>query len=297
MKDSARQPKTHSEILWHFTGGPLWNSKKSLQSTKLKPQKNASEILVSILKSKVLRIGNYHEVINCSVLPSYKFYNKQTNRMVTKKGLTVTVKTSPVCCVADIPETELFHHAKRYGKFAVGFKRESLLKAGFNPVFYTLDDTKIISNFYNAQNALEQSDVGIHDFIDDIEHAVSELECEHSKSDDKPWKHDDIDCSHIIDTSDLSGAADQMREYVDEALEDLKETLAFIKTFKRTEFDTIYSEREWRSVSPFKFSWKDISKIILPKNYGFYENFLKKHKPALKIPSSIKILSWEEINI
>lgn len=292
-KTIPKKPKTHSDILWHFTGGPAWNNKDNKQSKKLKTCKNAYETLLKILQSRTLQVGSYHEIIKCKVQD--KSFNKKTNRLDSKQNVLRTIKTSPVCCVADIYRTELFHHAKRYGKFAIGFKRNSLVKARFNPVFYTLHDTEIISNFYNAQNALEQSDCGIEDVISDVESAISEIECDH-QSDANSWEPDEDYCSHDIDTSDLSSAAGDMSAYVQEALTDLKNTLAFIKTFDHDEFDSIYSEREWRSISSFKFKWSDVSALILPRKDNFYKNFTTNASKSLKIPKSIKIYCWEDIS-
>lgn len=290
-KTISKHPKTHSEILWHFTGGPKWNKKQNHQSKNPKSPEEAFKTLIKILETKTLRIGGYHEVIKCSVQD--KTYNRKTNKIDIKDNVTRTVSTSPVCCVADIPLSELFHHAKRYGKVALGFKRNSLVKAGFNPVFYTLEDTEIISSFYNAQNILTQSDFGINDVISDVENAISEIECDHQYDNGNSWEPDENYCSHDIDTSDLSSVASEMSSYIQNALTDLQNTLAFIKTFEHGEFDTIYSEREWRSVLSYKFKWSDIAALILPKKNGYYKEFMDNFYKELKIPNSIKVYQWE----
>src|ERR1700722_11868541 len=114
------RPKTHSEVLWHFTGGASWNQRTKRQSVKLKPMAKAFDAFIKILESHELRVGNYHESIN-HIVPNYHSFDKKTKRMTTKQNVLRTISTSPVCCVADIPLTELFHHAKRYGKIAIGF--------------------------------------------------------------------------------------------------------------------------------------------------------------------------------
>ncbi len=296
-ESKIKLPKTHSEVLWHFTGGALWNKKIQKQSRKIKPISKSFEALIKILKSRTLNVGSYHEIINCTV-PQDKFYNKKTKRVEIRKNITRTVSTSPVCCVADIPLTELFHHAKRYGKIAIGFKRNSLIKAGFNPVFYTLHNAKIILNFYNAQNALQQSDCGIEDVISDIESSLSEIEYDHTCDNGNSREPDENHCSHNIDTSDLSSVVDNMRGYTEKALSDLENTLAFIKTFDQSEFDTIYSEREWRSITSFQFKWSDVAALILPEKDGYYQKFIQTlaKSKLLKLPKSIKLHRWEDIN-
>lgn len=72
-KSKVKRPKTHSEILWHFTGGAQWNKKYRKQSKKLKPISKSFEALIGILKNQTLHVGNYHEIINCTV-PKDKNY-------------------------------------------------------------------------------------------------------------------------------------------------------------------------------------------------------------------------------
>lgn len=293
-RTKSKSPKTHSDILWHFTGGATWNKKTQCQSKRLKPTNQAFEAFIEILKSRTLRVGNYHEIIKCTV-PIDKIYNKKSNKIDIVKNRSRTLSTSPVCCVADIQLSELFHHAKRYGKIAIGFKRSSLVKAGFNPVFYTLHDTKIILNLYNAQNTLQQSDCGIDDAINDIESSISELDCDHSYGDEYPDEPDEHYCTHDIDTSSLSYVADEVSNIMQEALGDLENSLAFIKTFDKSEFDTIYSEREWRSVSSYNFKMSDISALILPAHMGYYKKFSENFLKKLNLPNSIKLYQWEDV--
>lgn len=86
-----------------------------------------------------------------------------------------------------------------------------------------------------------------------------------------------------------------MSEYTQQALNDLEKTLAFIKTFDHREFDTIYSEREWRSVSSYNFKLNDVAALILPEQSGYYRKFVTNFQKKLKLPSSIKIHRWEDI--
>jgi hypothetical protein len=280
-----KQPKTHSDILWHFTGGKTHNIKNHKESKNLKSLKTAFEILKTILKTKNLKVGSYHEYIKC-VMPSQQIYNDKNNRLEIKKNVPSVITTSPVCCVADIPLSELFHHGKRYGKIAIGFKRNSLIKAGFNPVFYTLHTTEIIQNFFHTQNSLEQSDFGIEDIVSDIENEISTLECE-------SCGNEQTFCN--VDLTALSDSSSDISAHIDDTLELLSNTLAFIKTFDRTEFNTIYSEREWRSVMSFEFNWNDVAALILPRKNGYHQKFINDIKPNLKLPSTIKVYCWEEI--
>jgi hypothetical protein len=62
-------PGTVSKILWHFTGGPVWNSERKKQSDLAKPSDQAYFNLKSILKSGVLRLGDYKEVVRVRLTP------------------------------------------------------------------------------------------------------------------------------------------------------------------------------------------------------------------------------------
>jgi len=96
----------------------------------------------------------------------------------------------------------------------------------------------LIRNNYEYERS--RSDCSIEDVISDIESSLSEIECTHTCDNDNSWEPDESYYSHDIDTSDLSSAAEVMRGYAEEALSDLENTLAFIKTFDRAEFDSIY---------------------------------------------------------
>jgi hypothetical protein len=56
----------------------------------------------------------------------------------------------PVCCLADIPIIHLQFHSGRYGEMAVGFHRESVVNAGFTPVFYQLQDSDLARAIVNV---------------------------------------------------------------------------------------------------------------------------------------------------
>ena len=44
--------------------------------------------------------------------------------------------------------------------------------------------------------------------------------------------------------------------------------MAYVKTFRLDEYDTIYCEREWRSLRDFGFgSWKNVLMVVLPERY------------------------------
>jgi len=135
------RPGTVSKILWHFTGGPLWDDNLSKQGTKLKPDDQAYEALKSILSSRELQVGKYKEIVKI-ILPIKHHYNIPTKTFDEIKDLPITINSRPVCCVTDIPIQHLAYPALRFGKMAIGFYREAIVRTGFNPVLYTLEEAE-----------------------------------------------------------------------------------------------------------------------------------------------------------
>lgn len=292
-------PTTHSEVLWHFSGGPTWNKRKNLQNKMPKPAADAFAILIAILKSKTLRIGGYHELIKVTV-PQIQI-NPKTRKIQVKGNITRELSTSPVCCVADIPEAGLPFHAQRYGKFAIGFRRSSIIKASFNPVFYTFDSQSIANSYLTAYTSLKNFDSNyIEQLIDGIRDDV-EQEYQ-SRLDELEGSYEDYEYSPVnnlepieINDSDLTDAFNDVDMLITRGLIELKHLLSYVKTFSQPEFETIYAEREWRSLKAFNFKWSDIDSIILPKKGNFPAIFEKKFRKSLGIPNRIKIKFFEEL--
>ncbi|HYM62894.1 MAG TPA: abortive infection system antitoxin AbiGi family protein [Thermoanaerobaculia bacterium] len=78
----------------------------------------------------------------------------------------------------------------------------------------------------------------------------------------------------------------------------LERFLAFVKTFTRREFRTVYCEREWRATKSFRFKYDDIAMIVLPKIAGkerYFEPFIAAEVRRLKLPRSIPVVPWEDL--
>ena len=210
MKNS-KMPGTISETLWHFTGGPKTGD-NGKGSEEPKPNKDAYDIVVKILNSKKLMV---------SYKPEVEEYPSGTD------GIDFAEEMQKVCCMAEIPLKYLPYHAKRYGKFAIGFKREDALDAGFRPVLYCLDNEDITRDFFLIRNFIKNQR-------------------------DKP----------------------------EGLLEKCQYILAHIKTFKEDEFNTIYCEREWRSLKTYCFAPKNLSEIVIPNEYS---DRLKKDCPIINV--------------
>jgi len=287
-RGSVEQPPgTVSRILWHFTGGPGWNKVKNRQESRPKPASEAYEALLSILTSKELRLGQYREVVKVLV-PKLRRYNAKKRQTEELTNTIVELLSSPVCCLADIPVAHLSYQAKRYGRLAIGFHRDAAVRHGFNPVFYTLHDTKVLRSVYQGFAQLRQVNAqSLREAERNIDSQVEDLTCKHG---------------HPVDTDsgwyDARGELSDIGDAVGEAQTSLTEFLAFVKTFDQHEFSTVYCEREWRSTKPFPFTTNDVAMIVLPKIGSETSNFnlfVGEETGRLNFPRSIPVVPWEDL--
>jgi len=246
---------TNSEILWHFTGGPVWRASRQKQALNPKPAIDAYNALLSILTSSELRLGQYRELVKVKLPTGHD---------------TEVIESAPVCCLAEIPLAHLGHHARRYGKFAVGFHRYAVIKRGFNPVFYTSERSRVLRSISTAFARVSTEGFWLlRKVIDDLDrqkHALLKLEFGFAE--------------------DEFGLARQHFAHF----------LAFVKTFEYDELRTVYAEREWRSVKSYRFNKSDIAMIVLPRRTArrsFMEPFVNDVLPRLKLPATIPIVPWE----
>lgn len=275
------RPGTVSKILWHFTGGPLWDTATNKQLKDLKPAASGYKALNSILDSKQLRVGNYHEVVKI-IVPQKRKYISELKKFEILINQPVQVKSRPVCCVADIPLQHIAYHANRYGKIAIGFHREAIVRAGFNPVMYTLENTSLLNSIYRGYSAIDDTDPW--DAKNELEYFEDKIK--------EILDNNDID--EDIDTFSVANAMDYIGDAKDVINRSFEDFLAHIKTFDEQEFDSIYCEREWRSMKNFDFSIDDIAMIILPKNhenFDFYTDFLA----HTDLPRKITVAAWEDL--
>lgn len=274
-------PGTVSKILLHFTGGPTWNTKTKRQSNSPKPAAKAYKNLKSILRTKELRLGTYKEVVKL-ILPEHRKFNPEIKKVEVQKNFPVNIESSFTCCLSDIPATHLRYHAYRYGKFAVGFHRNAIIRAGFNPVFYTLQDTPIVRSIYEGFSSLEFA------YPEAILSQVSDIESD----------CDDLNIDVSSEIANIECEVDSLETSIYNAKQSLEDFVAFVKTFDRSEFSTIYCEREWRSTRKYNFEINDVAMIILPKAVGgtkYFKNFVEKSAPKLKIPRRIPIVPWDDL--
>ena len=279
------QPGTVSKILWHFTGGPKWNSSTDRQETRRKPAPDAYKAFTSILRAKELRVGGYAELARVIIKERHR-YDRSTGQKIIEKDVPVVVRSAPVCCLADIPIAHLRYHENRYGRFAIGFHRDAAVRHSFNPVLYTLEHTNLIRSIYDGLAELES--------IDCASPAFAAMDISNYSGD---CEHDDIE--------DLKSSAFQIEGYMDDIDESVKASrkrfakiVAFVKTFTEKEFTSIYCEREWRSLDAFKFTRDDLAMLILPHRIGkvtYYGDFIRDQIRRLKLPRRIPVVPWEDL--
>ena len=279
-------PGTVSKILWHFTGGPRWDSELQRQQTRPKPAPDAYAALRAILRTRTLKLGAYREVIRGKVL----------NRALGARGAAswfrkspVIIESSPVCCLADIPIAHLKYHSHRYGKFAIGFHRESAIEHGFNPVLYALFDKPIVQAIYISIKSLS-SDApdAILEAADSIDGDVFDLTYDYGDL--------GLDVSSAI--NEIENGALRLQYSMEDAEAGLRDLLSFVKTFEPREFASVYCEREWRSTRRFVFTSDDVAMIVLPREVNrrkYFVNFVRRSLPSLDVPRDVPVIPWEDL--
>ena len=260
-------PGTVSKILWHFTGGSIRERHAYRPSTTLKPADDCYRALTGILQSKELRLGGCEERIDV-MRPTVETHDPGYPKKRPFMGL-----LAPVCCLADIPIIHLHYHSNHYGKMAIGFHRESVVRAGFTPVFYQLEDSDIARAILN-----------IIDGFDII--GGFGLGCDYPPTvDDSPAPPNEPYNQHNARIA---------RNTLAQARQDACRIACMLKTFSPTEFDSIYAEREWRSTNPFPFNYDDVAMVVVPKANGYFSR-LCNDASALGIPRAIPIVAWEDL--
>ncbi|WP_435018411.1 abortive infection system antitoxin AbiGi family protein [Tundrisphaera sp. TA3] len=284
----SSSPGTVSKILWHFTGGPIWNAEMKCQENRRKPASRAYWALKAILSSRELRVGQYHEVVKYKVFvpEGFSFFSLKREPAQYEERYVMSL---PINCLADIPIMHLGYHSARYGKMAIGFHRHAAIKHGFNPVFYQHDNSEDLRAICAGAHALDVR----RNFV-----TALSLREEIDKIGDIPT----IEGS-TVRTQD-SKSFETILSYVDKlesatqlGQDGYARMLAQIKTFREDEFGTIYCEREWRSTKTFAFSYSDVAMIALPKGKGngnYFERFIAEAK-EIGLPPTVSIVAWDDL--
>jgi hypothetical protein len=293
MNKTKLIPGTVSKILWHFTGGPEWDNNLQKQKSKPKAKYKAYKNLCSILYEKEIKLGNYKEFVEGRPGQLITVPNKTKGTMNVKiePNFTQKIESKKVCCLADIPIQHLSYHAYRYGNFAIGYHRHSVIKSKLNPVLYTLSDNDIINDFVTTLHSIATSNKNLANIYDILNAFLNDL--------------DSLNDKHVADfkikhLNYLKENLGNLFLKLEDSNEILNSFLAYIKSFNIDEFNTIYCEREWRSLSSYIFEYKDIAMIVIPKgnnnaSKNYFSDFITKKVTKLGIPREIPIIPWEDL--
>ncbi len=248
----------------------------------------AYENLKSILRSKEIHLGTYKEVVR-AIIPKRRKFNPATKKREVQENVPVDIESSLICYLSDIPAPHLRYHAYKYGKFALGFHRDAVIRSGFNPVFYTLQDTPIVRSIYRGFSSLKIAD------FETIYDAISTIEIEISDAENI---YDNLDIDTLGAISEIESEVDSLENAISKASKSLQNLVAFVKSFEQSEFSTVYCEREWRSTKQYNFEIDDLAMNVLQKAVGnnkYYKNFVEKVAPGLKLPRRIPIVPWDDL--
>jgi hypothetical protein len=280
-------PGTVSKILWHFTGGPKWDENAYRQTTEPRPVEDAYTATVNILRTRELRVGQTKEVVDM-LFPVPKEEEKVLPAIIVEhiNKTPIRVPTVTVNCLADIPIMHLGYHSERYGKIALGFHREAVIKHGFSPVFYQLQHSAILQSLLSGLRAV---DVGRQM---DIAHQIYELgkAMRTLEGEAVTRLHEDV-MTRLRGLEDLVPVANYV---VAEAMSTLRTILSFVKSFPPDGFGTIYCEREWRSDKPFHFEYADVSMVVLPREGGYFGRFVDESQ-SIGLPKTVSVVAWEDL--
>lgn len=272
------QSGTVSNIVWHFTGGPKWNDGNKKQENEIKTNIEALNILEKIIDEKQLKLGSYKEVIKTILPYTFSFIPKEADSkdgwLKVDQNVPQVFETASVCCLAEIPIQHLQYHSQRYGKCAVGFYRDAIISNGFSPVTYMLINSKNNTNMYEIMIQMETLNFIVQDVLAEKERLNKNI---------NNTNNDDIE-ARILEIDGLNLVYKKLEERI-------KESLCFIKVFGQNEFDSVYCEREWRSIQMYNFSYDDIAMIIVPKEDDAYSRFISQSN----IPRRIPIIPWEDL--
>ena len=160
---------------------------------------------------------------------------------------------------------------------------------GSAPVFYQLHNSSVLQAIYSGFAKLDEAgDIQLEYEASNLGDEIDDLKCEEGHK---------IEESGSSMVYDLAGQANAVESAVKAASESIDKLLAFVKSFELNEFGTIYCEREWRSIQPFKFDYSDISMIVLPR-YTYsgdqYDDFVEEAR-RLKVPLNISIVAWDDL--
>jgi len=272
-------PGTVSRILWHFTGGHSQDGFTGTRSDKRKSLEEAFRLVKLVLESKELKVSKISEVywmLNPGGLTYKEYHSKYLGYEISEDSY----QEFPVCCLSDIPVQHLKYQASRYGECAIGFYRESAILHGFSPVFYITEDSEVLNSIMSGlsdtlNNQLEQG-------LDLFSYVIPDPDTMYGKD---AWQEAEEE------KEEIQNNIAAISEVIKQVRLSMKRFVSFIKIFGTDEFNTIYAEREWRSLNAFSFNENDIAMIIVPKKNGCYHDLVNSGLVSKETP----VIPWEDL--
>jgi len=114
----------YSDFIFHFTG----------------KNNNGLEILANILKSG-FRFSNKNPVMPIGLSENINYYYNPG-----------------MICFTDIPLKKIPDHAKKYGNYGIGLRKEWGIKAGGQPVLYTFEESLFHKSLKQLHDTIEKLD-------------------------------------------------------------------------------------------------------------------------------------------
>jgi hypothetical protein len=69
----------------------------------------------------------------------------------------------------------------------------------------------------------------------------------------------------------------------------VRDLMAYVKTFTDDDWETIYAEREWRSLKPYTFQPENVAEVVLP---AAFRNQLIAETSSI---DPAKVVTWETL--
>ena len=179
-----------------------------------------------------------------------------------------------VVCFCDIPVDDLDIHVLKYGPFGIAFPKATLIERGANPVFYVANPSRIHSPFHADLITAIMRDPANFDY--DRLHESLDQTIERGAAFDRgvPEWHRMVELLRnlLMQTSKTPGVPHEAQELHGLTLFLEFQVFSFIKCFDPglddSHHENFYMEREWRVVGNVEFNLADISRVLLPEEFG-----------------------------
>lgn len=166
---------------------------------------------------------------------------------LSKNLLTEDLIVPTVTCFCDIPLKSLGIHMKKYGKFAVGFKREFLLRYGVRPVIYVPYNELSWMVAHGGLNVLGEIDAKYKGFAKQVVPKAKKAKLKPNLLTSEP--------------TNFSQAIKSLQSVLQLHI------LSFIKPFNsrlpEDHFHNYYMEREWRKFGNVRFKPENVESVIV----------------------------------